>query len=253
MNFCLKSLAIVALGSLIAAPAFGANFVDNRNHKETNFDNGRTSPFVQRTTKAPSHARVVGRRLKCKWFESGHSPNSPQHPRRRNLVAGRDPQLVLRRLQVPRAQDHRERAISQQQDDDRPPEHATHRRQWELHLVLRHGNSQQQSGSEVPDLQRPQPQGPQPDPQHSPRPRLPHPDPHAGRRPRPHRSLDRRQQKLDVRDRVGFGSHDRTIKWGIYAADQTGHVRNETRTLYYDNCSVRVTNSNGGLGEVDPR
>ena len=71
MNTRLKSLAIVALGTVIAVPAFGASFNDSDTHKETNFNDGKTEPFVQRTTAAPSYARVVSKRLKCKWFESG--------------------------------------------------------------------------------------------------------------------------------------------------------------------------------------
>ena len=46
--------------------------------------------------------------------------------------------------------------------------------------------------------------------------------------------------------------YDRTIKFGIYAYDDSNFSNNETRTLYYDNISVVVTNKNSGLNTVDP-
>ena len=57
---------------------------------------------------------------------------------------------------------------------------------------------------------------------------------------------------VNVTDRVGWGTYDRTIKFGIYAYEDTDYDNNETRTLYYDNVSVYVTNKNSGLGTVDP-
>ena len=253
MNICLKSLAIVALGSLIAAPAFGANFVDNRNHKETNFDNGRTSPFVQRTTQAPSYARVVGRRLKCKWFESGHSPNS-RNTRGAEIwsrVETHNSYFVGFKFRVPkttgneRFPNNKTTIVHQNMQRTSASGDSTWYCVMEIHnnnLDLRYRTSNGRN-HKVHNLIR------------------------NIRRDRDYRIQTRMQvgdrgrievwidgsRKLDVRDRVGFGTHNRTIKWGIYAADQTGHVRNETRTLYYDNCSVRVTNNNRGLGDVDPR
>ena len=252
MHACLKPLAIVALGSLIAAPAFGASFVNSRTHKETNFNDGRTSPFVQRTTVAPSYARVVGKRLKCKWFESGH--NGSRNTRGAEIwsqVETHNSYFVGFKFRVPKTSgnerfpNNKNTIVHQNMQRTSGDGDST----WycvmeinnnDLNLKYRTSNGRNHKVHNlIRNIRR--------DRDYNIQTRM-----QVGDRGRIEVWIDG-SRKVDVRDRVGFGTHDRTQKWGIYAADQAGHVNNETRTLYYDNCSVQVTNRNSGLGAVDPR
>ena len=254
MTTRLKSFAIVALGTLFAAPAFGASFFDKDNHKETNFNDGKTAPFVQRTTKDPSYARVVSKRLKCKWFESGwNGSRNTKGAEIWSQIETHNAYFVGFKFRVPKADanvsfpDDKNTIVHQNMQRKDANGGSTWHAVFEilnnkLVLTRRTGNNDRHTEHTIINsLTR--------DRDYEIQTRI-QPDP-DGSDGRIEIWVDG-TRVVNVTDRVGFGIYDRTIKFGIYAYDDSNFSNNETRTLYYDNISVVVTNKNSGLNTVDP-